>query len=109
MGNRIVSVALDDKTWQIWNTIEGSKSKWVRRMLNHYALEQGVKFIDHLGQPHVTWGLWENDARCNPSSGCLVCWNMQQITFYKKSTARQQFVPKKDLMLALAWRERDQD
>lgn len=75
--SKIVTASLDDKTYQIWAKIDG-KSKWLRRQLQIHGLKN-LEVMTHLGHPHVIWGLWKNDARCNPSTQCQTCWTDEQL------------------------------
>lgn len=75
--SRLVTASLDAKTYQIWQKIDG-KSKWLRRQLQIHGLKEYTA-VSHLGHPHVIWGLWKNDARCNPSTQCNTCWNDEQL------------------------------
>jgi hypothetical protein len=75
--SRLITAMLDDKAYQIWKTLD-NKSKWLRQTLYREGLRLGT-LLEHTGTPHVSWGLWENDARCNPHSSCPNCWSIQQL------------------------------
>lgn len=87
MANHIYSISLDSKSAQIWESIKGSRSQWVRLMLSRHALENAVE-IEHQGVPRIQHGLFEKDARCNlqrQGMPCSTCWNYRQLKLWGES------------------------
>jgi hypothetical protein len=84
---RLITASLDEKTYQIWKKID-KKSAWLRRQLHIHGLKN-VVMVEHLGHPHVIWGLFKNDARCNPSTQCGTCWSDEQLKLCGKLGNRE--------------------
>ena len=87
---RLITAILDEKAHVIWKTLD-NKSKWLREALYREGLRLGV-LLDHTGTPHVAWGLWENDARCNPFSTCPNCWSISQLELIKDSKTKEDMI-----------------
>jgi hypothetical protein len=75
--SHLVTISLDSKTFAIWKRLPGNKSAWVRQMIAMHAIND-TQLIEHLSTPTEEWGLWIDDARCNPGSlrgYCVACWS----------------------------------
>lgn len=86
MANHIYSISLDSKSAQIWESIKGSRSQWVRLMLSRHALEHAVE-VEHQGVPMPQHGLFPKDARCNlqrTGMPCSTCWNYRQLKLWRE-------------------------
>jgi hypothetical protein len=87
---RLITAILDDKAHVIWKSLE-NKSKWLRGALYREGLRLGA-VLDHVGTPHASWGIWENDARCNPASSCPQCWSIHQLELIRNCKDKQEMI-----------------